>query len=219
MAVKDIPEFVEVAPGDLIRAENWNNMQQQVRDSLRRHQHTRAPNAPVNDAATIDEADQINTNEIADGAVTSAKLASNAISGANIPDAAITTQKLADAAVTTAKLADASVSTAKLGTSVVTSSRIAFSTVASGQAIVPPGSTSDGQVVAGGKGGGQTAATVLYFPLMTITSTDGTGVADVQADIIYRQAPGSTAVSVFIRLKNVGSATAHVTWQVMTFAN
>src|SRR4051812_12234323 len=75
MAISDIPEYVEVTPGDLIRAENWNGMQQQMRDSLRRHQHTRPPGAPVDDAAANDVSDQIGTDEIADGAVTGAKLA------------------------------------------------------------------------------------------------------------------------------------------------
>jgi len=29
MAISDIPEFIEVAPGELIRADNWNSIQRQ----------------------------------------------------------------------------------------------------------------------------------------------------------------------------------------------
>ena len=41
MAITDIPEFVEVGPGDLIRADDWNNIQRQIRNSVRNHRHSR----------------------------------------------------------------------------------------------------------------------------------------------------------------------------------
>jgi hypothetical protein len=219
MAINDIPEFVEVAPGDLIRAENWNSVQQQMRDSLRRHQHTRAPNVPVNDTAATDEADQISTNEIADGAVTGAKLAPGAITAANIPDGAITQTKLADGAVVAAKIADNTITTTKIGPSAVTSSRLAFADVAphAGSVDVPPG-VMDILVKSGGKGG-QTVDTVLYFPLITLTRSTGTVGAEIVANIVYKQAVGSNPPDVHLRLQNTGSATATVIWKVMTFAS
>jgi hypothetical protein len=220
MAISDIPEYVEVAPGDLIRAENWNSMQQQMRNSLRQHHHTRAPSAPVTDTAATDEATQIGTNEIADGAVTSPKLAAGAITAANIPDGAITSTKLADGAVVAAKIADGAVVTNKIGANAVTSSRIAFSTIQQGSTDVPGGGTMEPPIQTGsGKGGGGTATAILFFPLVTVTRSTGTGVAEVQADIIYRLAVGGTVPDVFLRLRNTGSATATVIWKVVTFAS
>ena len=49
----------------------------------------------------------VDTVEVVDGAVTSAKLASDAVSTAKIVDANVTTAKLADDCVTSAKLASA----------------------------------------------------------------------------------------------------------------
>lgn len=219
MAISDIPEFVEVAPGDLIRAENWNNMQQQMRDSLRRHQHTRAPNAPVNDTAATDEADQIGTSEIADGAVTAAKLATGAISTAVIPDGAVTTSKLADHAVTTAKVADNAINTSQISPNAVTSTRIAFSTVASSSTDVPSGGTVDVAVQTNSKGGGQSAAAILFFPLITVTQATNGLVTEVEANIVYKLTANSSIPNVFLRLTNTGSATAHVIWKVVTFAS
>ena len=74
MAIADIPEFVEAAPGDLIRSGDLNNVQRQMRNSVRAHRHTRVASAPADDAASADLALQITTAEIADGAVTAAKL-------------------------------------------------------------------------------------------------------------------------------------------------
>ena len=52
--------------------------------------------------------------EIADGAVTGAKLADWAVTSAKMADNAVTTAKVADYAITTAKVADGSVTAAKL---------------------------------------------------------------------------------------------------------
>jgi hypothetical protein len=213
MAISDIPEYVEAVPGDLIRADNWNAAQRQMRQSLRTHQHTRVPGTPLNDAATTDVAEQINTNEIADGAVTGAKLAAGAVSGNSIPDGAITTAKLADEAVTTAKLAAGAVGTAKLANSSVTTSKLSFATVASGSAQLPP----NGQVEALVQSAAPSTKTTVYFPLVAIVSSSGTGISNIDASIVYRQQVGNTTNNVFIRLRNTGAATAGVLWQVMTF--
>ena len=74
MALNDIPEYVEVSPGDLIRAEDYNDLQRRTRNSVRSHRHTRIASDPVDDTIAEDNALQITTDEIADGAVTQAKL-------------------------------------------------------------------------------------------------------------------------------------------------
>ena len=73
MAVTDIPEYIEVAPGDLIRSDDWNSVQRQARNSIRVHRHTRVEGAPVDDTATDDNALQATTAEITDGAITDAQ--------------------------------------------------------------------------------------------------------------------------------------------------
>jgi hypothetical protein len=219
MAITDIPEFVEVEPGDLIRAENWNSMQQQMRDSLRRHHHTRAPNVVPDDTAATDEATQIGTNEIADGAITAAKLANGAISSAIIPDGAITNTKLADNAVSTTKLADNAITTPKISPNSVTSTRLAFSTVAQSSTDVNPDGMVDVAVQSNSKGGSGSATAILFFPLITVTQATGNGLTEVQADIVYKLAVGASVPDVFLRLRNTGSASAHVIWKVVTFAS
>jgi hypothetical protein len=204
MAISDIPEFIEVNPGDLIRAENWNGVQRQLRNGLRTHHHTRAAGAPVNDAAVVDEATQIQTNEIADGAVTAAKLAPGSITG----------DGLVDGSVTATKLAANSVGTANLQTNAVTAPKLSFQQVGTGSVSLAPSATSETLV--------QTAApstkTTIYFPTLAIVNTTGAGVSDVEANIVYRQAVGANTIDVFIRLTNHGAATAGVVWQVLIFA-
>src|SRR5947208_17060732 len=99
MAVTDIPEFVKMQPGDLIRAADWNNVQHLMRSSLRSHQHTRAAGQAGLDNATTDVADQIGTAEIADGSITAAKMAPGSVGTATLPDGAVTTAKLDDGSV------------------------------------------------------------------------------------------------------------------------
>src|SRR5262245_45698004 len=145
MAITDIPEFVEVGPGDLIRADDWNSIQRQTRSSVRNHRHSRLAGDPVDDTVATDNALQIGTEDLADGAVTGAKipdgaivtakldhgavpgvkLSSRAIPSAVIPNGAVTTDKIADNAVTAGKILDGSVGTAELGANVVTRNNIA----------------------------------------------------------------------------------------------
>ena len=215
MAISEIPEYIEAAPGDLIRAEHWNGIQRQVRSGLRTHRHTRAPGAAVNDAASTDEATQIGTGEIADGAVTAAKLGPGAISTSALPDGAVTTAKIADGAVTSAKLANNSVTTAVVQNGAITSPKLSFQTINTGSATLAPSGSVEQTV--------QTAApstkTAIYFPTLVIVSSTGSGISDVEASIVYRQATGATTVDVFIRLFNRGGATASIVWQVLTFTS
>jgi|GEM_PF-6340875 len=195
MAITDIPEFVEASPGDLIRSSDWNSVQRQVRNSIRAHQHTRVAGAPANDAAAQDTALQINTDEIADGAVTGAKIATDTI--------------------TVDKLAPNSVGTNELVTACVRQSKIAFTTVQAGSATLTPGEEEEQLVDANAP----SVKTTIYFPTAAIASTTGTGFSEVKAEVIYRQNVGASTISVFIRLKNTGSATANVFWSVTTFAS
>src|SRR5215475_14237070 len=109
MAVTDIPEFVEVGPGDLIRAEDWNAIQRDARNSVRVHHHTRLAGAPVDDTVSVDNAEQISSAELADGAVTTAKLADGGVATAKLADGAVTGDKLSSNAITTAVIPDGAV--------------------------------------------------------------------------------------------------------------
>lgn len=216
MAINDIPEYVEVVPGDLIRAESWNNVQQRMRDSLRRHKHTRAPGAQPNDSSASDDAAQIGTSEIADGAVTTAKLAPGTLANVTVPDGSITTPKLADSAVGTSKIADGAISTAKISPNAVNASRLAFSFVVNttGDSLTP-GQTKDitvDTVAANQKSG-------IYFPVLTIVSVTGVGTAVVEAKIIFKRGNTDNQFFVTLRLTNTGNATAGFFYQVLTFAS
>ena len=124
MAITEIPEFVEAAPSDLIRSQDLNNVQRQVRNSVRTHRHTRVAGAPVDDAATADLALQITTDEIPDQAVTAAKLADGAVTSGKLANGAVTGPRLADNAVGTTKILNGSISTEKLQADAVTSDKI-----------------------------------------------------------------------------------------------
>jgi phage minor structural protein len=63
--------------------------------------------------------------KIVDGAITNAKIANAAIDGAKIADLAVTTAKIQDAAITTAKIANAAITTAKIADAAITTAKIA----------------------------------------------------------------------------------------------
>ena len=67
--------------------------------------------------------------DIADGAVTSAKIADGSISANDIADGAITSAKIADGTIATADIADSAISTAKLANNSVTSAKIVDGTI------------------------------------------------------------------------------------------
>ena len=195
MTITDIPEYVEASPGDLIRSSDWNNVQRQTRHSVRTHQHTRVASAPVDDTVPQDNALQLTTAEIADGAVTGAKIGTDTITSNNIAPNAVGTSEIANGAV-------------KLG-------KLSFSTVKSGSATLIPGEEEEQSVQANAP----SAKTTIYFPTVAITSSTGVGQSEVNAVIIYRQDAGANTINVFIRLKNTGTATANIIWFVTTFAS
>jgi hypothetical protein len=79
MAISDIPVFREARRGQILRSDDWNGVQRELRNSVRGHRHTRRAQDAGDDAANEDEARQITTDEIADGAVTPEKLSNAAI--------------------------------------------------------------------------------------------------------------------------------------------
>jgi len=76
MAIGDIPVFREARRGQVVRSDDWNDVQRALRNSVRTHRHTRVAGGRFSDVIDDDLAPQITTDEIADGAVTPAKLGS-----------------------------------------------------------------------------------------------------------------------------------------------
>jgi len=204
MAIRDIPEFIEVGPGDLIRAEDWNGVQQQMRESLRTHHHSRPIGTPPDDSGMSDDAEQIDTDGIADGAITASKMAPGSVTQANIAASAVNTTQLADRAVTTAKIAD----------NQVTGSKLLFNTVKAGSVVL----ASNGSTEALVQSSAPSTKTTIYFPTLSLIGTATGGFADVTAQMVYKQTPPSTGIDVYVRLVNTGSAQTTIFWQVLTFA-
>lgn len=71
---------------------------------------------------------RIGTNQIANGAVTGAKLHNGAVTAGKLHNGAVTSSKLRNNAVTTSKLADRSVTTTKIADGAVTATQVAPST-------------------------------------------------------------------------------------------
>lgn len=71
----------------------------------------------------------IQSQNIPDGAVTTAKIASNAITNAKIANNAVTGAKIADASISSAKIGNVAITEAKIATGAVSESKIATSAV------------------------------------------------------------------------------------------
>jgi len=224
MAITDIPEFVEVSPGDLIRSEDVNSVQRQARNSVRSHRHTRVESALPNDADGADLALQITTAELADGAVTLAKLADGAIPGAALPNGAVTGQRLAANAVGTSKLQDASVSSQKLQASSVASAAVQDGAVTRtkldivGIEAAPVSATFVTVVTL--QRDVTTALSSVFIPVVTLTSVSAEGFAEIEARVLYRRTPSTagTSVEVRMRLQNTGTSLATASPRALTFA-
>src|SRR5215831_291023 len=80
--------------GDLIQAEDWNNMQIRSREEIQSHNHTGG-----------EQGDQISSRGIAAGSVTSSHIATAAINIEHLQDQAVTAAKIASAAITNAHVA------------------------------------------------------------------------------------------------------------------
>ncbi len=97
MATSDIPVFREARRGQILRSDDWNGVQRELRASIRNHEHRRSPLEGPDDSAAEDIARQITTDEIADGAVTAAKLGPDVVLGGIVSDKtrSFTTQLIA----------------------------------------------------------------------------------------------------------------------------
>lgn len=96
--------------------------------------------------------DEIDTNMLADNAVTSDKISAGAVVADKVADSAIVTSKIADDAVTSGKIADNAVTADKLASGAVTSGKIANGAVTSdklGNESVTTGAIADGAVTSG----------------------------------------------------------------------
>lgn len=80
-------------------------------------------------AGLVAGAGSIGTTELADGAVTLAKLAANSVDATKIADGSVGTAELADGAVTSAKIADGTIATGDLADGAITTAKIAANAV------------------------------------------------------------------------------------------
>jgi hypothetical protein len=228
MAITDIPEFLDLAPGGLIRSEDWNSIQRQARNSVRSHRHTRVASEPANDASTDDVALQITTDEIADQAVTANKLANGAVGATKLADQAVTGNKLANDAVSTTKIQDGAITNQKLQANAVDRANIRDGAI--NRAKLAFQEVTNGTVNNLAANGGTNFVTfqtnlanaqaAIFFPLLTITAATGAGFAEVEPAIVYRRTQATTGdrVDVLLRLRNNGAAAANVSFRVLTFA-
>ena len=86
--------------------------------------------------ATIPQSGSINTQHLANSAITSTKLANDSVTGTKVVDASITGAKFTDNSVTTAKMVDGSVTSAKLADGSITGSKLAAGAIGSASMIV-----------------------------------------------------------------------------------
>jgi hypothetical protein len=106
MAIQDIPVFREAQPGQVVRSDDWNEMQQELRNSIRTHRHT---GQSADTATDEDNAPQITAEEIAGEAVSLDKLAPEVQSaieaGGEIGEGAIESAMIADGTIQMGDLA------------------------------------------------------------------------------------------------------------------
>jgi hypothetical protein len=125
MAIDDIPVFRAARAGQIVRSDDWNEIQRLLRNAVRQHRHTGASS----DVDAADNAGQLGTSELADAAVTAAK----------ITDGSVGTTKIANRAVTAGKVAGGAIGRPALGTDVLAQIDAANANVASGVATATPG--------------------------------------------------------------------------------
>ena len=97
----NVSAYIPRNDGDLIRADEWNDVQRSARQDIRKHRHS-------GDAANPDDGVPLETDGIEDNAITREKIQNNAINNAKIEDNAITQAKIEDNAITQAKIRDGS---------------------------------------------------------------------------------------------------------------
>jgi len=107
----------------------------------------------IRPAETDDLADSaITTAKIADAQITTAKIVDSAVSTAKIADSAIATAKIVDSAITTAKIVDSAITTGKIADSAVTDAKIdsvSPGKITTGDLNLGTGTLTAGEVVVG----------------------------------------------------------------------
>ena len=114
--------------------------------------------------ATVDLAnDAVSTAKLADGSVTGAKILDGTIASGDLAGDAVVTAKLADGSVTSAKIADGTIAAGDIGADAIISAKIADGTIASGDLAadaVVSAKIADGTIVAGDIGAAQVVKSV-----------------------------------------------------------
>lgn len=108
------------------------------------------PTEGIRDGA-ITSAKLSGTISVADGSITTAKLADNAVTTAKIQNLAVTDAKVANSSITGAKLADNSVTAAKIGAGQISLNKMASNSVSTSQIVDE--SVTDGKIAAANKDG------------------------------------------------------------------
>ena len=97
----NVSAYIPRNDGDLIRADEWNDIQRSARQDIQKHRHT-------GDVTNPDDGVRIDTNGLEDDAIKADKIEANAVSRDKIRDQAVNEDKIEDAAVTQAKIKDGS---------------------------------------------------------------------------------------------------------------
>jgi hypothetical protein len=89
--------YIPRTDGDLIRADEWNDIQRSARQDIQKHRHT-------GDAGNPDDGVPVGADGLEDGAVTADKIEADAVTREKIRDQAVNEVKLEDDAVTQTKI-------------------------------------------------------------------------------------------------------------------
>ena len=169
---------------------------------------TQPPAIPISgtdiQAGTIETAniadDAVTLAKIADVNVSTAKIANNAVTLAKIADVNVTTAKIANDAITTAKIADVNVTTAKIADVNVTTAKIADDAVT----LAKLAAGTDGELITWDASGNPAAV-----PVGTAThvlTSNGTGAAPT-----FQEASGGALELVSTTNVTVGASTTEIT--------
>lgn len=97
----NVSAYIPRNDGDLIRADEWNDIQRSARQDIQKNRHR-------GDESNPDDGIPIGADGIEDNAITREKILNNAINTVKIEDNAITQAKIEDNAITQAKIRDGS---------------------------------------------------------------------------------------------------------------
>jgi len=135
----------------------------------------------------------IQTSNIEDGAVTSAKIATGGIATVDMEDGSVTSLKIANGGVATADLADAAVTTGKINDAAVTTGKINDAAVTTGKindAAVTTAKIADANVTSGKLATDISITNLAY----TGTLTGGTGVINLGSGQVYKDSSGKVGI-------------------------